>query len=148
MNLSFLDQIETIGREIEFLAQPGIAAQQHSIQQKVAALQLVIDDARQDAKRFCSSPAVVQEDESAVEILRVFMVQGHAVASARWVDEYGPDHWATALATAASAVGQMAEDKRGLDGEQVAMDIAQRSSQVLTETDSQEIDGSDSRPIE
>ena len=148
MNMHFLDQIERIGEEIEFLGQPGIASQQAVIHDKVKALQLIIDDARQDAKRFCKSPALVQEDDSAIEIMRVFMVQGHAVASVRWVDDYGPDHWAAALATAAAAVGQMAEEKRGLDSEEVALSIIAKSKLVITETESTELDEADSRPIE
>lgn len=144
MTFDPLDQIDTIAADLQTLSPSD-----PDLQYRLAQIRLIVEDAKVDAQRFVPTPAVVAADESAMEVLRVFSVQGHFIAGVRWVDGFGPAHWAGVIGCSALSVGGMAEEKGAGYSQVVAMEIVAKAlMQVSNDGDYARNDPKDSRPIQ
>ena len=141
-----MKQVDDLLAECQTLLSPQVP-DLGEIDARLEQARLIISDAQADQARYAAVPAVVKADDSALEVARVFSVQGHFLAAVRWLPGFGPGHWGAVCASIAGAMGQMAEGRGVGAADDVARDIADACIDHLESCDVHEQDEADTRPM-
>ena len=112
-----LEHADTLLAEIEDLT--GDAG----FLERLAQVRLILSDHAAEQQRLVPIPAVVVEDESALEVARVFAVQGQFVAAIRWNPQGGEAYWGSAAYALAGAVGACAAQKIDADPDDITESV-------------------------